>query len=219
MAKAKPTRSGRAAQDLAGRTFRRLFVIRRASVASKAKGTKLRWLCRCSCGNLKIVGHYTLLSGDAPSCGCIHRRHGGSKTAEHRIWQGIIYRCNNPSCRAFRHYGGRGIGVCDRWQGESGFVNFLADMGPRPSARHSLDRIDNDGAYEPDNCRWATKTEQMRNMRSNHRIAYNGQEKCLAAWAEETGIPLGVLWSRVKAGWPVEKALAQPLRRDSRRRS
>jgi hypothetical protein len=124
-------------------------------------------------------------------------------------------RCNNPQNPNYPRYGARGVKVCERW--ESDFVNFLEDMGRSPGPGYSLEREDNDGNYEPSNCRWATKTEQARNRRSNKRLTFRGLTLTQAEWAERTGIPQSTLHLRVKYGWTVERALTQPLRKTRRR--
>ncbi len=116
----------------------------------------------------------------------------------------MLTRCENPRCEAYPRYGGRGIEVCKRWQT---FENFLADMGPRPSADHSIDRIENDGNYEPGNCRWATDAEQNQNTRSNRLLTYAGRTQPLSVWAREFGIRRETVRERLKAGWDVERAL------------
>lgn len=133
---------------------------------------------------------------------------GGSITPEYRCWSGIHARCYNKKTCAYRLYGGRGIKVCERWHS---FENFLADMGPRPSIAHSIDRIDPDGDYEPKNCRWATLIEQARNKRTNKIVTFNGESLPISVWAERLGIRTDTLWRRFNSGWPVEKALSQPL--------
>ncbi len=130
---------------------------------------------------------------------------GKRPTRVFRAWAEMIRRCTNPNFIAFKHYGGRGIKVCERWQS---FENFLADMGEPPTEKHELDRYPNkDGDYEPDNCRWATKSENMRNTNRNHLVTYQGRTQCLAAWSEELGIPWGRLRDRLgKLGWTVDRA-------------
>lgn len=119
------------------------------------------WICRCACGNTKEVRANDLKSGNSQSCGCVKYKHGKTRTTEYHSWNLMKDRCFNTNCPAFNRYGGRGITVCERWR--DSFENFLADMGPRPSPKHSVDRINNDEGYSPDNCRWATDTEQVRN--------------------------------------------------------
>ena len=123
----------------------------------------------------------------------------------------MIERCENSENRDFRIYGARGISVCERWR--DSFENFLADMGPKPSPHHSIDRIDNNGNYEPSNVRWATRQDQARNRHTNHMLTHGGTVACIAEWSERTGIHKNVIWVRVALlGWPVERALNEPKR-------
>ena len=126
-------------------------------------------------------------------------------------WKAILSRCLNPADKSFERYGGRGIEVCERWQGGYGFAHFLADMGERPSPEHSVDRINNDGNYCPENCRWANRSQQQRNTRATRWLEYQGQTKPLAEWAERHGIPVKRLRDRLKHGWSIEKALNTPI--------
>lgn len=155
--------------DLTGRRFGRLIVAERMSRINR--GT--RWDCLCDCGKHITVYAHNLASGCTSSCGCLQREaraaratHGqyrnNSVSPEIKAWEKMRERCLNPKDISYKNYGGRGITVCKRWLS---FDNFLSDMGKRPSPKHSLDRINNDGIYEPSNCRWATRTEQNRNRR------------------------------------------------------
>lgn len=132
-------------------------------------------------------------------------KHGGRHTSEYKIWERMLHRCKNPNNERYARYGGRGIKVCERWQ--ESFANFLADMGPRPSPKHTVDRIDNDGHYEPSNCRWATQMEQTRNSSRTKDLTLNGETMCMTAWAQRLGITQHTLNGRLKRGWPLSAAL------------
>lgn len=131
------------------------------------------------------------------------RRHGMSDTPSYSSWSSMIGRCTNPKCVAFPDYGGRGIEVCDRWMD---FESFLEDMGERPAGL-TLDRINNNGNYEPGNCRWATRKQQHNNRRANRLLSLNGETMTVAEWSEKLEIPLPGLHARLHRKWPVERAL------------
>ncbi len=139
-----------------------------------------------------------------------HVKHGMSKKSEYRIWLNMKYRCNNPNASNYFGYGGRGIKVCPRWM--ESFENFWEDMGERPTKKHSIHRINNDGNYEPSNCKWATKKEQARDKRDSRMIPYKGQIKCLAQWADEFNLPYSVVITRIDhMGWDIHRALTEPV--------
>lgn len=192
--------------DISGKKFDRLLVIKR--VANHPSSGNAVFLCKCDCGNETNVTGSHLRTGHTRSCGCRfvdfggHHTHGATGTAEHDVWRGML-RCGNPR---HKYYAGRGISVCGRWLS---FENFLSDMGLRPSPEHSIERQRNNENYDPDNCVWATRSQQGRNKRSNRYIEYLGQRILLIEAAEKHGIPYKVLWHRIMvADWPVEKALA-----------
>lgn len=135
---------------------------------------------------------------------------------EFRAWWDMKHRCFNSDNPRWMDYGGRGITVCDRWK--DSFRNFFQDMGKRPSSKHSLDRIDNDGNYTPENCRWATKTQQLRNTRRNIKYTYNGETLCISEWAERTGLLATTIFTRLKRGWPIEDALNNGIHQRSKGR-
>ena len=141
---------------------------------------------------------------------------GGKASPEYKCWAKMKERCLNPNCPEYATYGGRGIKVCDRWLA---FDNFLADMGARPGKEYSIDRYpNNDGNYEPTNCRWATRGEQNRNKRSRHEITFRGVTRCLEDWASHLGILQATLWSRLKTlNWTIGEALTIPVSRSNKK--
>lgn len=190
--------------NLIGKRFGRLVVESFAGILSS--GTY--WNCLCDCGNRKKIRSNNLTCGLTVACGCLmtHRTHGGTGSPEHAAWNAMIQRCSNERNKHYKDYGGRGITVCNRWR--SSFADFLADMGPRPSADHSIDRFpNNDGNYEPGNCRWATRFEQHANKRSNHYIDFAGQRLMVSEWAKRLGCTPGTISKRLKSGWCVERAV------------
>lgn len=198
-------------RDLTGQTFSYLAVVRRNG--SDKQGTAM-WLVRCVCGVEKTVRRSSLTTGDIKSCGCqnalAHTSHGHTvgrnRTPVYRAWESMIYRCTKPNSPAYVDYGGRGICVCERWL--QSFEAFLEDMGPKPSSQFSLDRIDNNGHYEPGNCHWATRTTQMRNTRKNHSISIDKTTRTLAEWAELNNLKWHTVSNRLKLGWSYKDAVS-----------
>lgn len=145
-----------------------------------------------------------------PVTGQFLATHRAVGTPEHNSWVAMLVRCRDPKHPNYRNYGGRGIKVCDRWR--ESFENFYADMGPRPAGT-TLDRVHGNGDYCPANCRWATTREQRRNTRQNRYVTINNVTRCVADWADISGINLGTICQRLNYGWPPEKAVFQPKHR------
>lgn len=176
------------------------------------------WACRCDCGTSRNVTASSLKGGRSSSCGCLARerssevntKHGeNGRSPEYYTWQAMRDRCNNPNNPRFSHYGGRGISVCAQWDD---YRVFLSDMGRRPTKVHSLDRINNDGNYEPSNCRWATSHQQMTNRTVTRMVCVNGVDVPLATLAKQHGIPANTLRFRILNGWDLDRALSHPIR-------
>ena len=138
-------------------------------------------------------------------------QHGESYSREYRSWQQLRLRCTDPKHAAYADYGGRGITVCERWL--NSVNDFVADMGRKPTAKHEIERIDNNKGYEPDNCRWATRKEQARNRRSNHLLTLSGETKTVAEWCEIKRLPRSTVQKRLGAGWSPERALSEAVGR------
>jgi hypothetical protein len=165
------------------------------------------------CGWSKAVGKRLVVNNPSwrsyvAQPGELSRKHGCRNTVEYRAWVSMRNRCFNANDRDYQGWGGRGITVCSRWDS---FELFLQDMGPRPSPRHSIDRIDNDGHYEPGNCRWATIDAQNQNRRTTTFVEFNGERRSVSEWARVLGLPQSTLWNRLyDRGWSVERSLTQP---------
>lgn len=202
--------------DLTGQRFGRLLIIEEGPRACD-KYRRVRWVCRCDCGKQTVVTAGNLSSGGTKSCGCLKIentpvmaiRHGRSYSKEWRCWQYLRNRCTNPKCDQYPNYGGRGISFCDRWKS---FDLFFEDMGEAPAPKHTLDRIDVNGNYEPGNCRWATVMEQMSNKRNNRRVDIDGVTKHLSEWARHFGIDHRAIRGRLNLGWSMEDAITTPVR-------
>lgn len=193
------------ALELSGQKFHRLTVIERTINNSHGKS---QWLCRCDCGEELITSGSHLTTGHTKSCGCIKNQdkitHGLSETVEYGIWCGITKRTTNKNEKRYKDYGGRGIVMCERWRN---FENFIKDMGQRPSINHSIDRIDNDKGYSPENCKWSTRFEQARNTRNNHHITIDGVTKLVTDWFKVSPIHYSTYYKRKKRGFSDRDAL------------
>lgn len=206
--------------NIVGKKFGKLTVVVRYE---NSKNGQTRFFCKCDCGGSTIARGYSLRKGTSLSCGCFqkekniftHITHGMSLDPLYKIWHNMIQRCENKNHKNYRHYGGRGISVCQHWHT---FEKWYGDMGARPSPRHSMERINNDGNYEPGNVYWATDKDQHNNTRRNHFIEFQDQRKTLAQWAEIKGIPYNTLTSRIYKNWSIEDALTLPVRKLTRRK-
>jgi hypothetical protein len=205
--------------DLTGQIFSRLTVLCKSQ---KDEYGHITWECLCSCGNRIIARASELKQEHTKSCGCLNTEmaiewgkrqfvHGGSGTAEYNVWKAMLQRCLDPNCNAYENYGGRSIGVCEQWI--NSFETFLSDVGKRPSPQHTIDRIDNDGNYEPSNVRWATRKDQARNRRSNRILELDGEKKTVAEWAEQYGLNSNTVYGRLAAGWSAGRAVRTPVDR------
>ena len=198
--------------DLSNTTFHRLTVIAFAGYAHYMA----YWTCRCECGSIRDYRASSLRNGDTKSCGCLNQAlrsqrktiHGKSKTAEYRIWLHMISRCHKETDKSYQRYGQRGITVCDAWR--HSFPTFLHDLGPRPTLKHSIERIDNNAGYSPENTIWATSDIQVRNTRRNVYLTHQGITLTLGDWAKRAGIKSHTLAARLRLGWSLALALTTP---------
>lgn len=207
--------------DMTGQRFGKLVAIRHVGLDKDKKHSL--WECKCDCGQTTIQPRGALIYGRSVSCGCVSKtrlalrtKHGhatsGFHSGTHRSWYAMIQRCAYPSHRAWKWYGGRGIKVCDRWLGTQGFINFLSDMGERPKGM-TIDRKNVNGDYEPDNCKWATWSEQSSNRRKKSpqkncsTLTVSGVTKPLIEWCKEFGLNYSTVKNRKYRGWPEEECV------------
>lgn len=204
-----------------GQRFGRLLV--QEIVRRNGCNVRVRTLCDCGASHVAFLNNIT--AGVTTSCGCRNREsaaerfttHGRSGSVEYSIWNAMRHRCGNPQNNAWADYGGRGITVCERWR--ESFENFIADMGARPSPRHSIDRINNSAGYSPENCRWATQSEQMRNTRRTTFIVLDGARVPAISVYEKHGISRQLFDCRVSSGWDAVRAATTPPRAVSPRKA
>lgn len=198
--------------DLTGQRFGRLLVIGRAE---NELGGQPRWICQCDCGAKKTIRGSHLRQGLVKSCGCLNKEllqsrniergcDGRTSTRLYRIWINIKKRCHNNHCPAYLQYGGRGISICGEWETFQAFQAWALTSGYTDGL--TIDRIDNNKGYDPDNCRWANATIQANNRRSNRMIFYNGEVRTLAEWCKLLCLPYKTVWARLKAGWDLDDA-------------
>ena len=194
---------GFAAEDITGMTFGRL-----TAIARDGSAYPVRWFFKCACGGTVRsyrTGH--VKSGVIKSCGCLRREvglrtktHGMSKTGIYKTWESGKRRCHDPGHKQYQSYGGRGIIMCEKWR--DSFESFLSDMGPQPSPKHSLDRINNDGNYEPEKCQWADSIQQANNRRTNVNLTFNQETRTVSQWAHILKINTTTIHNRLKLGLP-----------------
>lgn len=207
--------------DIQGKTFGRLRVIEQDMSASSHEA---KWLCECTCGKRISTYGSGLRSGNTRSCGCLRkeiasnnfRTHGKSKERLYNAWLMMTQRTTNPKNDAYHNYGGKGIKVCEAWRDYETFRSWAYSTGYDENAPHqgcTIERIDNDGDYTPENCRWIPMSEQSRNTCRNRMLTFEGETRILNDWAKKTGIPSGSIRRRLKDGWTVEKALTVPIRK------
>ncbi len=206
-------------ENLTGLRFGKLTAVSHAGRTDRGRAI---WLFACECGGQKIAEAANVKSGSTRSCGCAaqeqrktaaqSQRHALSASEmprERKAWEGMLRRCYNPKHSSFVRYGGRGIGVCERWR--ESFACFFEDMGRAPEGA-TLERIDNARSYAPDNCKWASRKEQANNRRSNHLLTHDGITLNVAQWGDRLGWPKGTIANRLRYGWPVERILTEQPR-------
>jgi len=199
--------------NISGQRFGRLIVLHRGY---RPNDWRVHWECQCDCGTRRLVNSDNLRRGKVQSCGCLLRefsatvnyKHGDTHTKEHRAWLAMIKRCYDKNDKAYPRYGGRGITVYEPWRLD--YITCLRAIGRAPSPHHSIDRIDNNGNYEPGNVRWATATEQANNTRRNRRLTFDERTLSISQWERELGYRPGTLKRRVYLGWSVERVLTTP---------
>jgi hypothetical protein len=200
---------GMVKENYIGKTYTNYTVVR------KIEGREGIYECLCKCGNVRNVGIGDLKRGTVKSCGCwmfeMGRAHGKSGTREHRIWKAIKTRCTNPNQPSFKYYGARGITIHDKYKND--FMAFLTDIGPAPTSKHTVDRIDTNKGYEPGNIRWATYKEQANNKRNNSIYTHKGITMTLSKWGDLAVVDARTIMHRLKRGWEFGRAISTPMRK------
>lgn len=206
-------------QDHTGERFGSLTAL---ECVGRSKDGNPIWLCRCDCGNMHKVTARNLVHGKVKSCGCLKHEgtrttHGESSSRLYNVWNGMRQRCSNPNNDEWHNYGGRGITVCDEWQDFETFMEWATDNGYDQNAGYgkcSIDRIDPNGDYEPNNCRWVDYKVQGNNRRGCTAITANGKTQTIAEWARESGISPSTIRSRIRSGWEPSRAVTQRTRQE-----
>jgi hypothetical protein len=197
--------AGRIRSDLTGQEFACWTV----TGPAPSRGPTIYWLCTCKCGTSKEVEANSLRRGLSKSCGCLpnqrHKTHGMRHTPTYNSWVAMRQRCYDPGSGRYERYGAVGVTVCDRWR--NSFEDFLADVGVRPTSKHSLDRKDGTKGYEPGNCEWATSKQQALNRKSTRWFTHDGKTLCLKDWCRERGLNRKTVTSRLRTGWEMAEAL------------
>lgn len=203
--------------DLTGQKFGRLTVVKRVE---NDKQGRAKWLCKCDCGNIQIIQASKLRNGHSKSCGCLRidtltanaakrHRHKLSNTKLYQVWANMKDRCLNPNCKNYKNYGGNGIKICAEWLISDNFLEWAIANGYKEGL--TIDRIDNNKGYSPDNCRWTTFAEQENNKSNNHFITYKDRKQTLQQWADELKISRNTLLARINRDWTIERALTEEV--------
>lgn len=208
--------------DISNKKFGKLLAVKRCTNMSG----KTAWECKCDCGNITFVTTSNLTCNRIRSCGCLKIKqlldrsttHNQRHTVLYSVWRGLRQRCNNPKHASYHNYGGRGITVCEEWDKsfqafyDWSYANgYSTENQKDEKLKLTIDRIDNNGNYEPSNCRWVDRKTQTRNMRTTRFITFNGQNKSVSEWCEIYGIKLQTFNTRIRNGWSIEEALTKPL--------
>lgn len=205
-------------RDLSGQRFGRLTVIEPCGTTGHGE---IKWRCICDCGNEHMASRGSLVGGKVSSCGCLRReqageirayvkpKHGGSNTRLYRIWRNMKSRCNCPTASKYHLYGGKGVRVCEAWISFGPFRDWAMSNGYADDL--TIDRLDSNGDYYPENCRWVTSKVQGNNTSQNHKIEYDGRVQTLSQWADDLSLPYKVLSERIRRRWPIKRAFETPV--------
>ena len=209
-------------EDLTGQKFGKLTVIKRVENHVQPCGKQyVQWLCKCDCGNETVVRSANLKGGRTQSCGCLIKEtnstHGLKKTRLYVVWKDIKARCFNPNANNFKDYGAKGVFMCDEWRNDfKVFYDWAMENGYNPNAKRgecTIDRINNNKGYSPDNCRWTDNLTQQNNKKNNRFLTYNGETHTIAEWSRILNIKTYVLYARLYSGWSVERTLTTPVKK------